>query len=339
MIARDSGAVEEGACRLTQRRAGLYNPLPQKRPRAAALRSRNDSLAGRRTLKRYQRKFDTTLTACPRPRNGRFAISKPLRAGTGIRLATLLAAFLLFLGSSAGPGQSGPEPPPPKPPEPQAEAPSVPALPSETPASPSEQPAESPPLARPEDEQIPVLSLPDPPTADALGRLALPPRPYSIYVGSARELTDAEATLREFRARGLPAYLSPVNVRGPVAQSLYGVSQDGLWYRILVGSYTSPESARKILKFIMEKLSTYQPEILKFPYALECARALDPSRAEETASALAARGLFPYVQTWRVESGGTLHRVLVGCHFSRAAAATLQRELEAKGLSCRCAER
>lgn len=145
--------------------------------------------------------------------------------------------------------------------------------------------------------------------------------------------------MREFRARGLPAYLSPVNVRGPVAQSLYGVSQDGLWYRILVGSYPSPESARKILKFIMEKLSTYQPEILKIPYTLECARVLDSSKADEIASMLAARGLFPYVQTWRAKSGGTLHRVLLGCHFSRAAAVSFQRELEAKGLSCRCAER
>lgn len=248
-------------------------------------------------------------------------------------MAPILAVFLL-LCPSFGLGETGQEVP-----QPSVEGPSVPNTPTPSPLSPTEQPAVAPPAMPPEEEDLPVLSLPDPATTEALGRLALPPRPYTIYVGSVRDLPEAEATLREFRAHGLAAYLSPVDVRGPVAQSLYGVSQDGLWYRILVGSYTSPQSARKTLKFIMEKLSTYQPEILKFPYALECARVLDPSEADKTASVLAARGLFPYVQTWRADQERTLHRILLGCHFSRAAATSSQRELEGKSISCRAVER
>jgi len=89
----------------------------------------------------------------------------------------------------------------------------------------------------------------------------------------------------------------------------------------------------------MEKVSTYQPEILKLSYALECARVLEDSEAEKVASELAARGLSPYLQTWRVDQERTLHRVLLGGYFSKAAAASFQRELEAKGVSCKAVER
>lgn len=266
------------------------------------------------------------------------AILPPLsRAPIGSRGTLILTAFLMILSPVAGSAESTPQ---------AAQSTDVPAGSSSTrltsspsPAPSSDQPLEASPGSLWEDEEAPVLSLPDPPTAEALARVPLPARPYSIYIGSFREISEAEATLREFKSRGLPAYLLPVHVRGPIAQSLYGVSQDGLWYRIFVGHYSSPGSARKTLKFIMEKLSTYQPEILKLSYALECARVLEGPEAEKVASELAARGLHPYLQTWQADQDRTLYRVLLGCSFSKAAALSFQREVEAKGVSCKAVER
>lgn len=259
------------------------------------------------------------------------------RATIGLRGTLILAAFFLILSPVPGLAESTPQAT--QSTELPADSSSAQATSSPPPPSSAEQPPEASPGPLGEDEEAPVLSLPNPATAEALARLSLPPRPYSIYIGSFRETQEAEATLREFKGRGLPAYLLPVNVRGPIAQSLYGVTQDGLWHRIFVGHYSSPESARKTLKFIMEKVSTYQPEILKLSYALECARVLEDSEAEKVASELAARGLSPYLQTWRVDQERTLHRVLLGGYFSKAAAASFQRELEAKGVSCKAVER
>lgn len=190
-----------------------------------------------------------------------------------------------------------------------------------------------------EPEQIAAIHLPAQATRGDLENLNLPPYPYSIYTGAFREREEAETTLREHLTHSLPAYTVPVNVQGSIAQSLYGVTQDGLWYRVLIGQYASRVSARDTLKILMEKPSGYQPEIMKFLYALECGRFLDQQEATQLMTRLADQGLFPYLQSYSASDGTKLHRVLLGCFFSRKAALPDKNELELKGYPCKIVQR
>lgn len=199
--------------------------------------------------------------------------------------------------------------------------------------------AEQPSGALPEGEHLESIQVPVQVTQTDLDGLALPPYPYSIYMGGYKEREEAETALREHLSRSLPAYIVPVLVEGSIAQSLFGVTQDGLWYRVLVGQYSSIEPARETLKLVMKELSSYQPEIIKFGYALECGRFLELEDANQLSARMASQALFPYLQTYPTSDGRRLHRILVGCFFSRQGALPLKSELELKGYSCRIAQR
>jgi cell division septation protein DedD len=108
---------------------------------------------------------------------------------------------------------------------------------------------------------------------------------------------------------------------------------------VLVGQYSSIEPARETLKVVMKELSSYQPEIIKFGYALECGRFLELEDANQLSARMVSQTLFPYLQTYPTSDGRRLHRILVGCFFSRQGALPLKSELELKGYSCRIAQR
>jgi len=171
------------------------------------------------------------------------------------------------------------------------------------------------------------------------GGVRLPLRPYSIYVGAYKELEESETTERELLSNYLPAYIVPVDIQGSVAQSLFGVSQDGIWYRIMVGNFTSKEDARETLGRMMKERPEGQPEIMRFDYAVECGRFLDDEQAGKLTAELIQKNFFPYEQTYPTTDGRILTRILVGCHFSEQGARSEKNVLEEKGVSCKIVQR
>jgi hypothetical protein len=186
---------------------------------------------------------------------------------------------------------------------------------------------------------LPMVSLP--PDADSfdLGSVVLPHLPYCIYAGAHKDFLEAATTQSELDSNYLPAYIVPVDIKGNVAQSLFGVTQDGLWYRVMTGHFSSKEDARKTLAIMMEELPGYQPEIMRFPYTLECGRFLSQEEARDLSELLDKKDVFHYTQTYPTSDGTSLTRVLVGCFFSERGAEDEARRLEDKGLSCTLTDR
>jgi hypothetical protein len=187
--------------------------------------------------------------------------------------------------------------------------------------------------------RLPVISLP--PNADRfdLEGLVFPQLPYCIYTGAYRDPVEASTTWSELDSNYLDAYIVPVEVKGNVAQSLFGVTKDGIWYRVLTGHFSSKEEARKTLGVMMEELPGYQPEIMRFSYAVDCGRFLVPEEARTVTERLDQAGFFPYTQTFPASEDRTLTRVLVGCFFSMAGAEGQKQLLEEKEFPCEIAER
>jgi cell division protein FtsN len=186
---------------------------------------------------------------------------------------------------------------------------------------------------------VPVISLPVDADRFELETVLLPPLPYCIFVGAYKDFQEAAMTQSELDSNYLAAYIVPVEIKGNVAQSLFGVTQDGLWFRVLTGHFGSKETARKTLAVMMEELPGYQPEILRFPYTLECGRFLAPEEARDLSERLDQKGLFHYTQKYPTSNGKTLTRVLVGCFFSKKGAEAEAETLQDKGFSCQVTER
>lgn len=186
---------------------------------------------------------------------------------------------------------------------------------------------------------MPVITLPSEADRFDLESLVLPPLPYCIYTGAYKDLQEAGTTLSELDSNYLAAYIVPIEVSGNVAQSLFGVTQDGTWYRVLTGHFSSKEEARKTLGLMMDELPGYQPEIMRFPYALECGRFLAPEEAREMTDRLDQEGVFYYTQRYPTSDGRALYRILVGCYFSEQGARDRKQRMEGQGLSCGIVER
>ena len=186
---------------------------------------------------------------------------------------------------------------------------------------------------------MPIISLPADADRFELEAVLLPPLPYCIFVGAYKDFQEAATTQSELDSNYLTAYIIPVEIKGNVAQSLFGVTQDGLWYRVLTGHFTSKETARKTLALMMEELPGYQPEILRFPFTLECGRFLVAEQAQELSEKLDQESVFHYTQTYPTSDGKAVTRILVGAFFSRKGAEDQAGRLQGKGFSCQLTER
>ncbi len=186
---------------------------------------------------------------------------------------------------------------------------------------------------------MPLLSLPEEADSYDLENLALPPMPYCIYTGAYKDFQEAATTQSELDSNYLPAYIVPVEIKGNVAQSLFGVTQDGLWYRVLTGHFSSKEEARHTLRVMMAELPGYQPEIMRFRHTVECGRFLVTEEARKLSERLDQEDVFHYTQTFPTTSGESLTRVLVGCYFSMKGAEEALGRLQGKGFSCVVSER
>ena len=186
---------------------------------------------------------------------------------------------------------------------------------------------------------LPVITLPADPDSFHLENIVFPPLPYCIYTGAYKDLQEADTTRSELDSNYLSAHIVPIEVKGNVAHSLFGVTRDGTWYAVLTGHFSSKEEARQTLAMMMKELPGYQPEILRFPYAVECGRFLVPEEAHGLGQRLSQESFFPYTQVYPSGDGRTITRILVGSHFSEPGAEAVKARLEEKGFSCQVVER
>jgi len=261
-------------------------------------------------------------------------------------LAGLILAYLHLLGPKE-PARPGPSDSPPAAAPAEGAAPQEPGTPASVsdrappPSEPGTNAAPAPPdFSSGTLPALPRISLPPQTIPEALESIPLPPLPYSIFNGAYRSLQEAEATQRELLTHRIPSYIVPVAIEGSVSQSLYGVSSDGIWYRILIGHFATQKDAREFLGDFMDLRPSDQPEIMRFGYALECGRFLDDDSPEPLLDQLRQDGFLPYTQTYPASTAGSsLTRVMLGSFFSKQGADQQLRALSERGYACTTQER
>jgi len=186
---------------------------------------------------------------------------------------------------------------------------------------------------------MPVIKLTQETDFSDLETIELPPTPYSIYINAYKGIQDAKVTVRELASKKVSAYIVPVDIQENIGQTLYGVAQNGRWYRVFIGNYRDKKEARQTLAEIVQKAPTFQPEILPITYALECGLFTTQEEAEKRLSDLTLSEFWPYMQKFQTPAGNSLWRILVGCFFSKQGAQTQESQLETEDYACRIAKR
>ncbi len=186
---------------------------------------------------------------------------------------------------------------------------------------------------------MPIITLPPGMRMEELEFLKIPPLPYSIFNDIYRTVKESETTQRELLIHFFQSYIVPVDITGNIAQSLYGVSQDGMWFCIFIGHFPTKNLTRDFLGMLMDERPDDQPEIMKFTYAAECGRFLDPEAAKQLQENLHRDGFYPYTQLYPTNDGKSLARIMVGCFFSEQGAQSQKNHLADRGYSCKVAER
>ncbi len=173
-----------------------------------------------------------------------------------------------------------------------------------------EAPSEVMPEPEPRAEEAPA---PRPKAAAPTGRSG--PQPYVIHVASyPPDSKWAPRTLDQLRARDLAAFLSPVVVKGQP------------YRRLLLGSFSSANEARRQAKQLQQQGVLEKYKILRLPYAVELAGGSAAGQARDSLKALGANAQLAYVQPLT----GTTARVLAGA-FEDAQAAERFLEHDAGG--------
>ena len=140
-------------------------------------------------------------------------------------------------------------------------------------------------------------------------------QPYAIHVASYPPDSKWEQrTMQRLRDQELAAFLSPVVVK------------DQPYRRLLVGSFSSANEARRRAKQLQEQGLLEKYKVLRLPYAVELAGGSTPTQARETMNGLGKQGENAYVQPLADDGA----RLLAGA-FEDAEAARRFLEREAGG--------
>ncbi len=184
-----------------------------------------------------------------------------------------------------------------------------------------------------------IIELPPETTMAELNNITLPFLPYTIHANIHNTFQETNLTQREIFSHNLPVYVVPVNIKGNIAQALFSVTQDGRWYRVNIGNFSTKKSTRETLSKIVERLPNYHLEIIKYDYAIECGRFLVKEEADALSEKLVENGFYPYSQLYLTQDERVIRRIMVGCYFSKKGAQEHKNQLEEKGYSVKIAKR
>lgn len=206
-------------------------------------------------------------------------------------------------------------------------APPKPEVKEEPSAQPPLKPATEKPAVRegePPAEQPAVEVAVETPEAAGPDRKALatkaPSLPYSVFLGSFKDLEGVQKAVSAFQKTGISAYWFPIDL-----------GEKGIWYRIFSGCFKTREEAEA---FIQEKRIP-DASSRQTPHAALAGVYRTPEELETVIARLVKLGYGPYVI--RQEDGSSY--LYVGAYFQKAQAEALVAELAGKGIQSRPAER
>ena len=141
--------------------------------------------------------------------------------------------------------------------------------------------------------------------------------PYTIQVSAYRDPQTSNRVARKLITSGDPAFTSPVDL-----------SQKGKWYRVYIGNYTTLAEA-KIAAAGLKNRKFHYVHIAKKPYTVQVGLPASRSEAQKLKSRLKTKGYLAY--SLPAVSGQNRTRILIGAYESRAAAASLAKQLKKDG--------
>ncbi|MBN1106272.1 MAG: SPOR domain-containing protein, partial [Deltaproteobacteria bacterium] len=173
-------------------------------------------------------------------------------------------------------------------------------------------------------EQAAAEAAPKKPVAAAPGEKVPPPKatplPYSIYLGSYKDLQRVQKADSFYREIGLSPYWFPIDL-----------GEKGTWYRVYAGCFTNREAAEALIK--EKRISDASSK--QTPHAALAGTYLSKEALEPAISRLTKLGYGPYVI--RQPDGSSY--LFVGAFFQKSQAVALVAELAGKGVESRPAER
>ena len=144
--------------------------------------------------------------------------------------------------------------------------------------------------------------------------------PYSIYLGSFKNMERAHQAVEIYARKGIPSYRVKINF-----------TEKGTWYRIYSGHYPDRESARAFI----DRNKIADAEIKKTAYACYIGSFTDNESLENQMRLLRERHYSPYI----IDDAANMHSVFVGAFITRGAAEELNEELHAAGIAGRVVHR
>jgi capsular exopolysaccharide synthesis family protein len=148
----------------------------------------------------------------------------------------------------------------------------------------------------------------------------LAPYPYSLYLGSFRNLDRAEKAIARHSGKGLSLYWTRVDFK-----------EKGLWFRVFCGHFRSHEEAER---FARER-GLKEAEVKKTPYANLVGHYPEGPELQKTMGKLSAQGFSPYVLP---DQDGRL-RLFVGAYVTQGGAESQYDNLKSRGIHTQVVKR
>ena len=147
------------------------------------------------------------------------------------------------------------------------------------------------------------------------------PLPYTIQVSAYRDPKTSNRVARKLITGGDPAFTSPVDL-----------AEKGKWYRVYVGNYSTLADAKIAAAGLKDRKFRYV-HIAKKPFTIQVGHPASESEAQKLEARLKTKGYLAY--SLPVASDQNQIRVLIGAFESRAAAASLAKQLKEDGFDPR----
>ncbi|MDY6973633.1 MAG: SPOR domain-containing protein, partial [Thermodesulfobacteriota bacterium] len=144
--------------------------------------------------------------------------------------------------------------------------------------------------------------------------------PYSLCIGSFKNLREVEDSLLAFEKKGLNPYWTRVDL-----------GDKGIWFRVFTGFFSTREEADKFRN--TNKISEYR--ILKTAYTLQIGEYSSKEGLDHIISALKSTGCSPYF----IGNPNEKYRLLIGAFVTQEAANELSHRVKETGTDCRIVSR
>ena len=139
--------------------------------------------------------------------------------------------------------------------------------------------------------------------------------PYTLHMGSFKNLKRAEKSIKLLKGKGLSPYWMRVHL-----------GKRGKWFRVFVGHFKTADEANKL----QERHGITADRILKTAYAVQIGEYSSKEELDHDTLAFKETDYLPYV----IEEPKKRYRLLIGAYQTQWGAANLARKLKETGMDC-----